>query len=154
MNNNDLKKETIDFLNSKVTAAVATVSPTGEPQVATMYFYSDDQFNFYFLTARGSHKINNIEVNNKVAIVVGFGPETICVQVAGTAEIGHEFKDEFIKKIMDKISFHKLDQWPVLLLEKEGLVLLKVKPESLVLMNFDKEGHPITYSHDFSKLEL
>lgn len=152
MENEDLKKETFKFLGEHVTAAVATVSATGEPEIATMYYYTDDDFNFYFISAKNSQKLKNIEINKNVAIAVGFGPAPITVQAGGVAEISYDFNEEFVNKIFEKINFHNLDQWPVLQLEKEGLVLLKVKPKWLVLLNFDKKGHPTTYSHNFLKL--
>lgn|SRR3989344_254877 len=152
MKNEDLKKEAFKFLDEQITAAVATVSILGEPEVATMYFYADDNFNFYFICAKDSQKLKNIEINKNVAIVVGFGPAPITIQAGGITEISYDFKEEFVNKIFEKINFHNLDQWPVLQLEKEGLVILKVKPKWLVLLNFDKEGHPNTYSHDFHKL--
>ena len=152
MTNEDLKKEAFQFLDEHVTAAMATVNLLGEPEVATMYYYTDDDFNFYFISARNSQKLKNIEANKNVAIVVGFGPAPITIQVGGIVEIRYDFNDEFVNKIFEKINFHNLDQWPVLQLEKEGLIILKVKPKWLVLLNFDKEGHPNTYSHEFHKL--
>ena len=50
MEKEDLKKEALKFLNEQVTAALATVSVTGEPQVATIYYHVDNDFNFYFIT--------------------------------------------------------------------------------------------------------
>jgi len=146
------KKEALKFLSDNVTAAVATVSATCEPGVATMYYYTDDDFNFYFIAAQDSQKLKNIKINSKVAITVGFDPAPIAVQAGGIANISYDFKEEFVNKVLEKINFHGLDQWPVLQLAKEGLVLLKVKPTWLVLLNFDKVGHSETYSHDFHKL--
>lgn len=152
MKKEDLNKEVRQFLGEQVIAAVATVSDEGEPRVSTMYYYTDDDFNFYFITAKDSQKLKNIEANNRVAIAVGFGPATITIQASGTALINYDFKGEFVDKVFKKIGFKNLDQWPVLQLEKGGLVLLKVKPQWLVLLNFDKEGHPNTYSHTFHQI--
>ncbi len=152
MEKEKLKEEVFKFLDEQVTAAVSTVSPEGEPQIAVMYYYTDKDLNFYFLTSRNSQKLKNLALNKNIAIVVGFGPATITIQAGGVAETDQDFKEEFVNKILEKINFHNLDQWPVLQLEKEGLVLLKVKPKWLVMLNFDKEGHPTTYSHEFNKL--
>ncbi len=152
MTKEDLKREALKFLDNQVTAAVSTVSMDGEPQVSTVYYYADADLNFYFITAKGSKKLKNIEANKKVAIVVGFGPAPITIQAGGIAETNQDFKEEFIDKIFKKINFHTLDQLPFLNLEKEGLVIFKVKPTWLTFLNFDKEGHPDTYSQDFNKL--
>lgn len=152
MTKEDLRKESLKFLDDQITAAVSTVSPLGEPQVSTMYYYIDADFNFYFITAKGSKKLKNIESNQKVAIVVGFGPAPITVQAGGIAEINQDFKEELIDKIFKKINFHSLDQWPALKLQKDGLVIFKVKPKWLTFLNFDKEGHPNTYNHDYNQM--
>lgn len=152
MKKEDFKKEALKFLNENVTAAVSTVSEEGEPEVATMYYYTDEDFNFYFITAKDSQKLKNIENNQKVALVVGFGPALIAIQAGGIAEISTDFKEELVNKVLEKINFYSLDQWPVLQLQKKGIVILKVKPKWLVLLNFDKEGHLNTYSHNFHKL--
>jgi len=152
MKKEDLKKETLKFLSENVTAAVSTVSFEGEPEVATMYYYTDDNFNFYFITSKNSQKLKNIETNQKVAIVVGFGPTPITVQAGGIAEVSTDFKEELVNKVLEKINFYSVDQLPFLQLQKNGLVLLKVKPKWLVLLNFDKEGHLSTYNHNFHKL--
>src|SRR3989338_6430470 len=147
-----LREEVKKFLDEHVTAAMATVSPEGEPQVATLYYDIDRDLNFYFITAQNSKKLKNIESNKNVAITVGFGPEPVTVQIGGIAEIGSELKDEVVERIFKKIDFHHLDQWPVLQLEKGGLVVLKVKPKWLVFLNLDQSGHPTTYSHHFHQL--
>ncbi len=150
MNKEELEKEIREFLSDQTTAAVATVSADSEPKVSTMYFCIDDELNFYFLTAKNSKKLKNVGENNNVAVAVGFGPATITVQAGGTMEVVSD-QDDLVDKIFGKIKFHSLDQWPVLHLEKEGIVLLKMTPKWLTLLNFDKEGHPNTYSHDFHK---
>lgn len=152
MTQGELKKEALQFLDGQITAVVATVSAKGEPQAATMYYYTDNDFNFYFMAARDSKKLENLEANRNVAIVVGFGPTPITIQAGGVVDINHEFKEEFIDKILKKISLNKLDHWPVLQLEKKGLVMLKVEPKWLTFLNFDKEGHPKTYSNQIHQL--
>jgi len=152
MKKNVLNNEVRKFLEEHATAAVATVSSDGSPQVATMYYDIDKDLNFYFIAASNSGKLKNIKLNKYVAIAVGFGPEPVTVQAGGEAEISLEANDKLVEKILGKIKFQSLDQWPVLWLEKGGLVVLKVKPKWLTFLNFDKEGHPETYSHDFHRL--
>ena len=149
---NEIQKEARDFLLSNVTSAVATVSREGIPYVSTMYFCIDEDFNFYFLTSAHSRKLKDIEVNNNIAVVVGFGPKTITVQAGGTAEVVIDQDEMFMNNIFKKIKFSNLDQWPVLHLEKEGIVILKLNTTWMTLLNFDKEGHPKTFSHEIQKV--
>ncbi len=142
-----LQDEARKFLDEQVTAVLATVSIMDKPRAATMYFYTDNDFNFYFLTARDSHKLKNIEKNNNVAIVVGFGPQSTTVQAGGTAETNLDFNEEFIDKVFKKTEFHNPDQWPVLRLEKTGLVMIKVTPTWMTFLNFEKHVEPDMQDH-------
>jgi general stress protein 26 len=149
---NNIQQEAREFLTEHVTAAVATVSRDGTPYVSTMYFCIDENFNFYFLTSAHSQKLKDIEVNKNIAVVVGFGPQTITIQAGGVAEIVVDQDEMFMNNIFKKIKFKNLDQWPVLHLEKEGIVILKLNTEWMTLLNFDKEGHPKTFSHEIQKV--
>ncbi len=140
---NDIQKEARDFLTEHVTSAVATVSREGTP---------DEDFNFYFLTSAHSRKLKDIEFNSNIAVVVGFGPQTITIQAGGNAEVVRDQDEMFMNNIFKKIKFKNLDQWPVLHLEKEGIVILKLNTAWMTLLNFDKEGHPKTFSHEIQKV--
>lgn len=127
---------------------MATTSPENKPHVATMYYCIDDDINFYFMAAKNSQKLKDIEVNKNIAITVGFGPALINVQAQGEAEVIYDYNEDFVNKILKKINFHSIDQIPVLRLEKDGIVFLKMKPTRLTFLNLDKEGHPDTYGHE------
>lgn len=77
--------EFIEFLRSKTTAVISTVSPAGQPMAATIYFVVDDDFNFYFTTKSFTRKNQNLETNPNVALVVGTQSEPVTAQIQGVA---------------------------------------------------------------------
>lgn len=73
------------FLNEHETSVISTLDAHNQPQAATVGFSVDENFIIVFATNQKTRKANNIAVNNKVALVVGFeGQKT--VQIEGTAE--------------------------------------------------------------------
>ena len=72
MNKEISKQGALKFLKEKQLAVVSTVSAEGKPESATVLYFIDDDFNFYFITRRNTRKFGNLQsTNNNVAIVVG-----------------------------------------------------------------------------------
>ncbi|MEY4744778.1 MAG: hypothetical protein RL272_723 [Candidatus Parcubacteria bacterium] len=79
-------EEALAFLKSSTLAAVSTASRDGKPEVAFVYYVTDDDFNLFFLTRRDSLKFRNILENGRAAIAVGNEDEVKTVQMAGKIE--------------------------------------------------------------------
>ncbi len=76
-----------DHLKEFHLGVVTTVSPTNEPQGATVDFMAiieEGKLILYFLTRRHSRKFENMMHNPRIGFVVGFGPEANTVQMQGT----------------------------------------------------------------------
>ena len=71
MNKEISKQEVLKFLKEKELAVVSTVSAAGKPEAATVIYFIDDDFSFYFITRRNTRKFENLQLNNNVALVVG-----------------------------------------------------------------------------------
>lgn len=67
---------------------LATVTG-GQPWICTVYYVTDDQLNFYWLSFPSRRHSREIEQNNKVAVTipVKFDQPVIGLQAEGTAEI-------------------------------------------------------------------
>ncbi len=120
---------------------VSTVSEEGEPQAATVYYVVDDDFNFYFMSAAGSRKCENLLANSKMAFVIGVGPEIKTVQGGGMAEAVNERAGEIFEKLSEQIKLESPEQWPLLLLAKKGFCTFKIKPTWMVWLNLNKDQH-------------
>jgi uncharacterized protein YhbP (UPF0306 family) len=58
------------FLAERISMSVATVSPSGSPRVADVYFCSDDDLNLYFYSDPASRHSRNIQREPRVAISI------------------------------------------------------------------------------------
>ena len=147
-----VRQKALEFLKERTTMVVSTVSPSGEPQASTVYFMADDDFNIYFLTAKGSRKCENLKSNGKIAFVVGTGPEVVTIQGGGNAESLDEKEAQIFYDAIEKIGFESPWQWPVTLLAKEGFCTFKIKPTWMVWLNLHKDQYPDIASEEFYKI--
>jgi general stress protein 26 len=147
-----LKNQVKSFLQIHRTASLATVSEHGEPQVATVNYVLDDNFNFFFIVRKHSRKFKNLESNKKVGILVGGDPQIpVIVQMQGIAEPVRDEKNivEYFSKeveLNDK-------SWDVLF-KTPGVdfMLFKVKIEWLRWLNLNLTAYPETYMKDFEQI--
>lgn len=84
--------DAIDFLRAHHLAVVSTVSKSGAPQCATVFFHIGDvesasRFHIYFVTRRHTRKFANLTANPSVAMVLGTDLEPHSVQIEGSVEL-------------------------------------------------------------------
>ncbi len=152
----DLKEDVLQFLQENSTAIIAT-SFKNRPRVSTVYFFVDDEFNFYFATKRKTSKYINISINPEVAVVVGSGPEHITVQAHGRADlvVNEEEKEKLLNMLVGKQNLKGVKLWPIdelKNLKDSYKVLFKVVPDELIYMNMDSQKHGGTISDSFMKI--
>ena len=149
-----IRHEALQFLRSRNTMVISTVSPQGEPQAATVYYIVDDAFNLYFMTSLGSKKCENVTANGKVAFVVGTGPEIVTVQGGGMAMPLDSKEAQVFFEMIKRIALQSPYQWPLLMLAKEkgGFCTFKIKPSWMVWLNLHKEQYPDIASEEFYKI--
>jgi uncharacterized protein YhbP (UPF0306 family) len=87
------------FLDTQSTLALATVSLEGEPQVAPLFYVSDDQLNLYWLSSPKSRHSANLIVHPKVSAAVypavWQSRDIVGLQIEGQA---HPIGDERIRE--------------------------------------------------------
>src|SRR3989338_5390075 len=86
MSQQPLPDGVLDFINNNRLTVLSTVSSNNAPEAALVY-YAWDQLHIYCCTYKKSRKIQNIESNNKVALVMGQEVKAIVLQLEGTARI-------------------------------------------------------------------
>ncbi|MDO8660651.1 MAG: pyridoxamine 5'-phosphate oxidase family protein [Candidatus Woesearchaeota archaeon] len=79
----DAKERVKQILSTNQICMLATASLTGKPEVATMEYTEDDQFNLYFETFPKYRKYTNLKTNPYASVVINQLPHTI--QMDGTA---------------------------------------------------------------------
>ncbi len=135
MEQHQIKDKATSILDSNLIGTMATVKED-KPFSRYMTFFNDD-FTLYTATDKETHKVDDIEKNNRVHILLGYkgeGLEDAYLEIEGTAAI-KESND--IKK---KLWNDKLEAWfegP----DDPEYVVLEIKPIEIRLMN-TKEGSP------------
>lgn len=148
MDTTEVEKAALKFLTEpdRLTAVVGSCPPDGDTHVATVYYYVDDHFNFYFLTAANTQKYRNLLANSNAAIVIGFGPSHTTIQGRGTAELlekSSEEENEAIAYIKKRLQDHNDETWPVFQLgayEGESIAVFKLTPDTLQLLNLEESS--------------
>jgi len=148
METTDIQKNALAFLteSDRLTAVVGSCPKDGNSHVATVYYYVDNQFNFYFLTGTHSQKYNNLLENPNAAMVVGFGPSQTTIQGQGAAvllEKSSEEENEAIAHIKQRLQNHQNETWPLFQLDtydSESIAVFKFIPDTLQLLNLEHDG--------------
>ncbi len=150
------KLDAVKFLKENYIAVLAT-SHSDEPRASTVYYVMFDSFNFYFYTKHNSNKTKNILQNPRVALVVGFGPEHITVQVRGEAvkvEDGEE-KEQIFEKLMEMERKNGVKMWPTDDTEKfrgQKNEIFKIVPTEVSFLNLDSLKYPDSISAEYVQI--
>ncbi len=124
----DAKKLFIEFLKGINAAVLSTVSPENQPMSAMIYFISDDNLNFYFMS-KNTMKTRNIESNNKVALLIGNEKAPVSAQVHGEVEkiMGGVVFDEKRDRLIQSM-IHNSFSPPIFEVEGEEINIYKLTP--------------------------
>lgn len=80
------KQQIVEFLHSLELGSIATVSPEGFPETATVAFSETDKLEIIIGTDNRSRKANNIQNNPKAAFVATDSEKRFTVQLHGYAQ--------------------------------------------------------------------
>jgi uncharacterized protein YhbP (UPF0306 family) len=145
MDSTTIKTAALKFLNEpdRLTAVIGSCPSDGDTHVATVYYFVDDNFHFYFLTATNTKKYINLLENPNAAIVVGFGPAQTTIQGQGTTTLLKKASDEennAIARIKKRLQDHNNETWPIFRLDaydSESIAVFKLIPDTLHLLNLE-----------------
>jgi hypothetical protein len=87
------RDELLAFVRAHPLAAVSTVSPSREPQVAVVRFVVTDAFELVIDTTETTRKATNLRENGKIAFAIGWD-ENQTIQIQGLADepLGQELQ--------------------------------------------------------------
>ena len=126
------KTKFLEFVKSKHTAVIASVSYTGKPAAATIYFSMDEQLNIYFMTKKFARKFENLQNDHNVALVIGMDNEPATVQIEGIAsQITEEKEFDLLMQQLQKKFFDNDFVAPLFQLssDKNEIILYKITPK-------------------------
>ena len=81
---------------------LSTVSAEGRPWGSAIYYVTDEDFTFYFVTREGTFKYHNLDQQSHAALTVADPDTQVTVQAAGIVS------KVPVEEYMDVV-FHKLD---------------------------------------------
>lgn len=146
----EIKDKAFKFIKEQHFAVVATASVKGEPQAATMAFFVENDFTFYFISINGSKKLENLKNNDNVAIVIGFGPQAMTIQGGGKAKITNDVPDDLFQKMVGSVPNADITKWPILKLAKNGFSTITIRPKWLEWLDLNPDSE--SYQEDFYKI--
>lgn len=146
-----MRAQALEFLKNENRMVVSSVSDSGEPECALVYYTVDENFDLYFMTSPGSRKCENLRANGKTAFVIGTGPEVTTVQGGGRAKALDNKESEIFFELI-KNGAIKTNKWPLLTLEKEGFCTFKIVPAWLTWFSMESKKSPSLEDEDFFKI--
>lgn len=133
MSQNQLKEKILKVIEESKIGVLSTVE-NNKPYSRYMTFFHEE-LTFYTPTSAQTEKVDEIEKNSNVHILLGYDGEGIgdsYVEISGTSKINDT--EELKKKLWNK-SFEQWFEGP----EDPNYVLLQIKPEAIRLMNNNGE---------------
>lgn len=124
-------RDLLTFVRRHPFAAVATVNPSGGPQVAIVRFVATPQFEIVFDTTEATRKARNLRQNPKVAIAIGWD-ESQSIQIEGLVDEPGDRELDRIKEIYSQTypEFFRARQ------RAKGLIYCRVRPNWMCYSDF------------------
>lgn len=79
------RNDALSFLRRHKTAVLSTVSASGEPHAAMIFYVADTNFNIHFLTRVDTRKFEAIKKNPRVALTIATADIPQTLQIEGVA---------------------------------------------------------------------
>lgn len=150
----EIQGPVLNFLtqSQNIVATLSSCSKTGEPRSSVVYFWVDEELDFYFLTAADTKKYKNLLENPMASFAVGFGPEYVTVQAEGRAtllEKGSDEENNAIANIKNRLLDNNVT-WPIFQLsdyDNSAIAVFKITPASMTFLNLSASSAlPMTES--------
>ncbi|MGE5541146.1 MAG: pyridoxamine 5'-phosphate oxidase family protein [Bacillota bacterium] len=138
----DPKQAALDFLASKKTGVLATLSADGAPRARLVYYANDDRFNIYFLTLGNTRKADDLRYSKKVAFTVADETEPRTVQIEGVAEdiTNMPADDAVIETLFHNLQMNAKYYAPLARFDRGDVRFFRITPSFVRFGDFT-EGH-------------
>jgi len=135
-----------EFLRMHPVATLATVSVENKAHAAAIYFFIDEDLNFFFITKEDTKKYKDLSKNQHVALVITDSDALSTVQAEGNASVINDA--EGVAKVvtnLQSIQFgeHGEKTPPIAHVEAGGFRVIKVTPIHLRWTKFEFSGYTV-----------
>lgn len=130
-----------DFLLHNHIGVVSTSGPDNSPHAAAIYFVTDADLNFFFITKENTEKHNNLQQNPKAALAVYDAKSQTTLQVAGKASLDKDpqnFMNVFTQILKISMDSSEGANPPVSKLKAGEYRLYKLSPERIKMAEYTK----------------
>ncbi len=136
----EARADALAFAKAHTAGVLATVAKDYSPHASVIYYVSDETFNIYFLTKRGSRKYNAIKAHPQVAFTVGTQDTPRTLQIEGLASEleSTEDREKHIPDLMNVLSQQTSRFVPAGKLDGE-LSVLWIRPTWIRWADFSKK---------------
>ncbi|WP_110929203.1 pyridoxamine 5'-phosphate oxidase family protein [Bacillus massiliglaciei] len=131
MDQQELKEKILGILNESRTGVLSTIENDKPHSRYMTFIHEDDGLTIYTPTSKKTEKVDEIEKNPHVHILLGYSGEGLkdsYVEIAGTSKINDS---QDLKQKYWSDSFKPWFEGP----EDPDYIFLQIKPESIRLMN-------------------
>ncbi len=146
MNPQELQEKIKSILDKESTLCLSTSSRKGVPESAIVYYSTDNDSNFYFLTKELTRKKQHLDENNEVSLLLSDHESCSTLQIQGKAKelVTNKEKISAFNSLI-KIIGEGTECWPPPIgrVEMGNLCLYKVTPYWMRLGNFKASGKDI-----------
>lgn len=139
------QEQVLDFLKHNPHGVLATASLDGKPWSSSIYFVTDENFNFFFITRKSTEKHKNINTNPNAALTVTDHSLQRTAQISGKVS---KIPSQDIVEIMKKLSHvkpHGDNKWvpPIVKVHGGDYVILRLKPDFLQFADYKQTSSEI-----------
>lgn len=138
----DPKHAALEFLASKRTGVLSTLSADDAPRARLVYYSHDEAFNIYFLTLANTRKADDLRHSKKVAFTVADEVEPRTVQIEGTAEdiTNAPAEDAVIETLFHNLQMNAKYYAPLARFDRGDVRFFRIAPAFVRFGDFT-EGH-------------
>lgn len=133
-----------EFLSRNNVGVLATASCSGVPHAATIYFVTDKDLNFYFVTKEKTTKYKNLIENKHAALAVFQAQTQSTLQVSGVATVikdVNKFMDLYNQILEISAATSDSDRPPVSKLFAGDYFMFCLAPHKIRLAEYTKPDH-------------
>lgn len=137
----DSSSKAVDFLTKNHVGVLATASPSAEPHATAIYFVTDSDLNFFFITKQNTEKSKNLEQNPQASLAVYDAKTQTTLQVKGKVVADDDpqhFMNVFTQILKISMDFSEGATPPATKLKGTEYKLYRLEPTSIRIAEYNK----------------
>jgi general stress protein 26 len=138
----DPKRAALEFLQTKKTGVLSTLSNDNTPRARLVYYSHDDDFNIYFLTLANTRKADDLRHSKKAAFTISDEAVPRTLQIEGDAEdiTNSPTEDTVIETLFHNLQMNAEYYAPLARFDRGDVRFFRLTPRFVRWGNFT-EGH-------------